>query len=48
LPEGEYEVFALLRHFFTAESQRYAWTIGIDLDRVKGNGFTASGGSRTE
>ena len=48
LPEGEYEVFALLRHFFTAESQRYAWAIGIDLDRVKGNGFIASGGSRTE
>ena len=48
LPEGEYEVFALLRHFFVAESQRYAWAIGIDLDRVKGNGFTASGGSRTE
>jgi mono/diheme cytochrome c family protein len=48
LPKGEYEVFALLRHFFAAESQRYAWAIGVDLEQVKENGFTASGGSRTE
>lgn len=48
LPPGEYEVFALLRHFFSPETKRYAWAIGVNLDRIQGNSFTASGGSQTK
>ena len=47
LPAGEYEVFAPLRHFAVEESERYSWAIGVNLDRVQGNSFTTSGGSRT-
>jgi mono/diheme cytochrome c family protein len=48
LPAGTYEVFALLRHFAADESQRYAWSIGSNLDQLGNDAFTATGGSRTE
>lgn len=48
LPAGTYEVFALLRHFAAAESQRYAWSIGVDLDQLGEEAFTATGGSQSE
>jgi mono/diheme cytochrome c family protein/glucose/arabinose dehydrogenase len=48
LPAGTYEVFALLRHFAADESQRYAWSIGRNLDQLGNEPFIATGGSRTE
>ncbi len=47
LPPGRYEVFALLRHFAAPETDRYAWAIGANLDRVHGHSFTCRGGSRS-
>jgi putative membrane-bound dehydrogenase-like protein len=48
LPAGEYEVFAPLRHLAVEQSARYRWAIGVNLDRVNGNSFVATGGSQTE
>ncbi|MGI9458176.1 MAG: N,N-dimethylformamidase beta subunit family domain-containing protein [Aeoliella sp.] len=49
LPAGRYDVFAMLRHFAGALSDRYEWAIGVNIDRVPGNSFISPGGaSKTE